>query len=88
MEDYDNDDGFYDEDDHRQDAAVNMDHERQWLPPLAEYQIRHLRERQRGYTRAAVEYCPNDGSRLEPYVGVWRCSCGFRQPWCPAVEPR
>ena len=90
MEDYDDEDR-YDEEyeneyaDHWQGPLVNLDAHRQWLPPLFEYQIRHLRDRQAGRTQAAVEYCPTDGSRLEPYVGVWRCSCGYRRPWCPAT---
>ena len=66
---------------HDYGQVVNVGPDRMWLPPIAAHQIRALQYRQNGYGRRPVDYCPVDGSRLVPYVGVWRCSCGYRLAW-------
>jgi hypothetical protein len=78
---------MYDEDyrdygnDYDYGQVVNVGPDRMWLPPIAAHQIRALQYRQAGHGRRPVEYCPNDSSRLVPYVGVFRCSCGYRLAW-------
>jgi hypothetical protein len=94
QEDYDYDDEDNDEDDDNgrdndgryweDGVVVNLGPDRLWLPPIAAYQIAILWRRQAGGGNKPVEYCPTDGERLEPYVGVWRCSCGYRKAWTEA----